>query len=296
MNIFKKRYTVAVHNGRFHADDVFAYATLRILLDGQCKIVRTRDEKIIQAADYVIDVGGIHDPTTKRFDHHQMGGAGIRQNGVPYAAFGLVWKEYGQALTGSASVAQRIEQKLVCSIDAGDNGVETYASVSDVLFPFTIQAAFGSFMPTWKHPAVTKDQFLSAVKIAESILRREILQAKDFFEAEGHIQAIYEKTEDRRILVLDRMYPWEEITVKYPEPLFVVASRDGSNWKAEGVLVGKGFARRIYFPQAWAGLRDEELEEASGVPGAVFCHNGRFIATAKTKKAALALAKLALNE
>ena len=193
-------------------------------------------------------------------------------------------------------VAQRIEQKLVCSIDAGDNGVETYASVSDVLFPFTIQAAFGSFMPTWKHPAVTKDQFLSAVKIAESILRREILQAKDFFEAEGHIQAIYEKTEDRRILVLDRMYPWEEITVKYPEPLFVVASRDGSNWKAEGVLVGKGFARRIYFPQAWAGLRDEELEEASGVPGAVFCHNGRFIATAKTKKAALALAKLALNE
>ena len=295
MSIFKKKSVVAVHNGRFHADDVFAYATLRILLDGDCKIVRTRDEKTIDAAEYVIDVGGIYDGSKKRFDHHQQGGAGIRPNGVPYAAFGLVWKEYGAAISGSASVAERIDKKLVCSIDAGDNGVETYAPISDILFPYTIQAAFGSYMPTWKEPIVTERQFLSAVEIAEGILRREIAQASDFFEAEKQIQKIYDATADKRILILDRMYPWEEIVTRYPEPLFVVASRDGKNWKAEGALVGKGFERRRYFPHAWAGLRDQDLEKASGVPGAVFCHNNRFIVTAKTKEGALALANLALN-
>ena len=55
------------------------------------------------------------------------------------------------------------------------------------------------------------------------------------------------------------------------------------------------FATRIKFPESWAGKRDKDLAEVSGVSDSVFCHNGRFLAVAKSKEGALALAKLALE-
>jgi uncharacterized UPF0160 family protein len=42
-------------------------------------------------------------------------------------------------------------------------------------------------------------------------------------------------------------------------------------------------------------LTDEALEEASGVRGAKFCHNARFIAVASTREAILKMAELAVE-
>ena len=71
------------HNGSFHADDIFACATLSLMLEKageKFEVIRTRDEEIIKTGDYVFDVGGIYDENLNRFDHHQTGGAGIRGN------------------------------------------------------------------------------------------------------------------------------------------------------------------------------------------------------------------------
>jgi len=48
-------------------------------------------------------------------------------------------------------------------------------------------------------------------------------------------------------------------------------------------------------PAEWAGLRDAELARVTGVADAVFCHRNRFMAVARTKEGAVALAKLALK-
>jgi len=296
MRLFKRQPKIIVHDGRFHADDIFASATLR-LLGEKGQILRSRDEKNITAGDYVMDTGGIYDPSKRRFDHHQIGGAGIRANGIPYAAFGLVWKEYGEKICGGSEAAARVEKVLVLPIDAADNGVTTFDPIPGKPFPYLVQSAFSAFMPTWKESSeVTDAHFVKLVGIAEEILAREVTHAKDFVEAEKELERIYRSTEDKRMLVLDRMYPWEEILVRYPEPLLIVASRSLRVWKVEGALVAPGsFDRRLYMPEAWAGLRDGELAKASGVSDAVFCHNGRFIAVAKSKEGALALAKLALD-
>src|SRR3989344_3542872 len=101
---------VATHSGPYHADDVFAVAALDILLDPEeIIIIRTRDPKIIDQADYVVDVGAKYDSSLKRFDHHQMEGAGERPSTIPYASFGLVWKEYGEKLAGSKACAEYID-------------------------------------------------------------------------------------------------------------------------------------------------------------------------------------------
>ena len=69
MNTVKKLVT---HDGSFHTDDIFACATLSILLDKNkenFEVIRTRDEEIIKNGDYVFDLGGIYEPEKNRFDH-----------------------------------------------------------------------------------------------------------------------------------------------------------------------------------------------------------------------------------
>jgi uncharacterized UPF0160 family protein len=303
-----KKLKLVTHDGSFHADDIFATATLSILLEKngvEFEVIRTRESEIINSADYVYDVGGVHDEATNRFDHHQVGGAGKRKFGegdkvvdIEYAAFGLVWKKFGKEVAGSQKAADIIEKKLVAAIDAGDNGFEVGKYEYDVT-PYSIQSAFYSMRPTWKEEGVTDDEmFFKCVPFAKEVLLREVKQISDFLEAEEKMDFLYKNSEDKRIVVLDQSYPYEYFVQNLPEPLFVVLpSRDKKDkWSARAVRQDpKTFKNRKDFPKAWAGLRDEELQQVSGVPDAIFCHRALFLAVAKTKEGAIELAKKALE-
>lgn len=294
MSLFQKKKIIVTHDSTFHADDIFAIATLFILYKGNIKVIRTRDEKLIKSADIVCDVGGEYVKTNNRFDHHQIVGAGKRSNGIPYASFGLVWDKFGEELCGSPEVAKMIDEKLVQAIDANDNGVDL-SITNGPANPYFIQSAFYSFRPSWKEPQDYDSQFFKVVDIAKKILEREILKSKDSFDGEKFIYEIYQKSENKKLLIFDLKYPWEENTVKYSEPLIVVAPRPDGRWKAEAVFkkIG-GMERRISFPVSWAGNRDDELVQITGVSDAIFCHNGLFMVVAKSKEGAIALANKAL--
>src|SRR3954454_3890260 len=96
---------IATHSGKFHADDVWAVMALDIVFPG-CELIRTRDPERIRRADFAVDVGGIWDPETGRFDHHQNGFEGARESGVAYASAGLVWKTYGARCVESVANAR----------------------------------------------------------------------------------------------------------------------------------------------------------------------------------------------
>ena len=77
--------------------------------------------------------------------------------------------------------------------------------------------------------------------------------------------------------------------------LFVVHPR-GDDWTLNGIkLSNDTYEQRADLPEAWAGLSDIALEQASGVKGAKFCHNGRFIAVASTREAILEMADIAVQ-
>lgn len=294
-----KTYTLVTHNSRYHADDVFACATLKLVLERQgvsYTIIRTRDEEKIKSGDYVFDIGGEYDPARNRFDHHQKGGAGQRENSIPYASFGLVWKHYGTELTGSEEITRRIDARLVQAVDAGDNAIETFQTIENRPAPYLLHNFLYAFAPTWQESSRTfDDAFMQAVGFAMLLLEREIIQTKDILVAEDELATIYKQTQDKRMLVLDKYYPWENILTRYPEPLVVVVPNTNNKWKAEGVLLQpNSFDRRIYFPASWGGLRDEDLQKVSGVSDAIFCHNGRFMAVADSQEGAIKLAQLAL--
>ncbi|MEK7340034.1 MAG: MYG1 family protein, partial [Verrucomicrobiota bacterium] len=65
--------SIGIHDGAFHADEVTACALLVLFgLADETKIVRTRNLQKLALCEYVCDVGGIYDPSSKRFDHHQI--------------------------------------------------------------------------------------------------------------------------------------------------------------------------------------------------------------------------------
>jgi uncharacterized UPF0160 family protein len=288
---------IVTHNSRFHADDVFASAVVLTLFPDAI-FIRTRDEEIIKSADIVFDVGNIYDPNALRFDHHQQGGAGIREGGIPYASFGLIWKHFGLQLCKDQKVVDFIDKRLVQSIDASDNGIDLYTPKIDNLFPYSFQSIVGAFTNNWQEDDTILDQnFMDVSSFAKKILDREIKNAKAIIDAEQYVLNAYDQTKDKRIIVLDDNYPWKNFILQKSEPLFVVKpSPQSTNWKVEAIPVkDMSYENRKYLPESWVGKRDLELAKVTGVSDAVFCHNGRFLAVAKSKEGALHLAQIAVE-
>jgi uncharacterized UPF0160 family protein len=291
--------TIATHSGLFHADEVFAIAVLSLhLSEEEITVVRTRDESIISSAHIAVDVGRKYDVGQFRFDHHQEGGAGVRGNGIPYASFGLIWKEYGLALLGGSMEAwEYIDQRLVCPIDAIDNGVSLSTNLYKDIYSFTIQDVVASYHGGFEASKEDHDKnFRIAVDFAQGVLKRELQKALEYQTLQKLVKESYDQSSQKKIIVLEGKYPWVDVLVTETEPVFVVyPDREGDRWVAKGVPVSsRSFERRKLFPLTWAGKIDGELQEVSGVPGALFCHTGRFIAVANSREGALALAEKAL--
>lgn len=295
--MFFRKPLIVTHNNQFHADDVCAVAVLHLVLGGKYRLVRTRDAAKIEEADYVVDVGGIHDASRRRFDHHQKGGAGERPNGIPYAAFGLVWKEYGVLLTGSEAAARHIDDAIVAPFDASDNGFEICDPRVKGISPFSFSYHLTAFNPLWDEAQDFDAGFKRAVEAAVPMIKRAIQRAVGSEKGNVLAEADYQKAEDKKIIEIAGAYPWREAIMSHPEPLFVIRKNiEGETWGARAVPVAEtGFANRKEFPVEWAGLSDGELARVSGVPDAIFCHNKRFLAVAKTREGALALARKAVE-
>lgn len=65
--------------------------------------------------------------------------------------------------------------------------------------------------------------------------------------------------------------PNQAVYVVYPD-------ETAGNWRVQAVpLSPESFESRKALPEAWRGLRDEELSKASGIEGGIFIHASGFI-------------------
>ena len=284
--------TIATHNGNFHADDVFSIAALKNIFPA-FNLVRTRDLEVIGKADVVIDVGGIYDPETGRFDHHQRGGAGERENGIPYSSFGLVWKKYGLEICGgNQDVANSVDSSLVSTIDAIDCG-----HVEGVSKGISLSQTISMFNPTWEEESHYDVCFDEAVAFASRVLTRFIASANGGISAKSIVAQAIAEAQDPRVIVLSQYMPWKRTVHSLSEEaLYVIYPSDTGQWRIQTVPVELGsFEDRKSLPKAWAGLSDKALQEVTGIDDAMFCHNGLFIAGADSLVSTLKMAAIALQ-
>jgi len=292
---------IVTHNAKFHTDDVFAVSALTILYP-DAEIIRTRDEELIKTADMVVDVGGVDDANSNRFDHHQAGGAGERANSIPYSSLGLVWKKYGEKLSGSRAVMERIDQIFVQPIDAGDNGKDIFMTLVPNVSPYLIHGVVDSYRLTWKESDDWDERFSECLKWATNFLRRLIKIQQDIVEGEDLVYSAYDKSVDKRIIIIDDKYSLgrelvTRVLTGLVEPLYAILFRgDHKSWQLVAINKSAGsFETRQPLPKTWRAKHGNDLDQASGVKGGIFCHRNGFMCAAETKEAILELAKKALD-
>ena len=306
---WKKRVILITHSKGYHLDDVFATAVLvtKIQKEGKFfQLIRTRDEKVFEKwrkerksgrEVYIYDVGRIYCEDKNEFDHHQKGGAAVRKNGIEYSSAGLVWKKFGEEISGSKELAWKIEKKLVLAIDALDNGQSIYEYKYD-FFNYDLTNLIKTYIPLGKKTDWRmKIAFCKSVRLVKFILEREIKSMKKILEDEIKVADNYKKSEDKRVLVFEEeSISLSSITDKFPSVIFTISKKSPDVWVIETVVKKWGsFERRKYLPKSWAGMEGYDLDNMTGVVGGIFCHRGLFIASAKTEKAAREMVEIALN-
>ena len=309
---------IVTHNGKFHADDAWAAAVLNVLHPGS-EIVRTRDPAIIEKADFAVDVGGIWDPATGRFDHHQKGFDGARQSGVVYASAGLVWREYGARCVGALAalhtgqqlsedsareIAYAIDADIVQYLDMSDTGAARNAPGS-----YGLSAVISGFNPNWLDEqrmgygepteAYRLAQFRRAMDLLTDIMVNAVKYRVGATLAVEQVRQS-EVLEGGQVLFLkNSALPWTSVVRKeMPKVLFVISHNLGEQRYMLHTVPATAdtFEARADLPASWAGLRDGDLAAVTGVADAGFCHNGRFIAAAKSYEGIYAMALQALKD
>ena len=66
---------------------------------------------------------------------------------------------------------------------------------------------------------------------------------------------------------------------EFNQPIYVIyPDETGKNWRVQAVPVSpESFESRKALPEAWRGVRDDELSKLSGIEGCVFVHASGFI-------------------
>jgi uncharacterized UPF0160 family protein len=298
---------LVTHSGGFHADELLSSAVLTRVFP-QAELLRSRDRKwITPATDKIIyDVGGDYDGEAQIFDHHQRPSP-LRDDDQPFSSFGLIWAHYGRAYLAAMDVPTddieaihtKFDTKFVLPIDLLDNGA-IEPSVAGPLSILTLPALLGSLKPVFDDmsPTADDDAFFAALPIARSFVEAQIRGLAAKARASGIVLNAITQAGTSPILELPMGMPYRAALDQMGSDhiLFVVHPR-GGDWTLGGIKLSQDtFEQRADLPAAWAGLTDAALEDASGVKGAKFCHNARFIAVADTREAILKMAEIAVRE
>lgn len=249
------------HGGKFHADDVFSSALLTYL---------NPNLKIERGFTVPDDFTGIvFDIGFGEFDHHQVDSR-VRENEIPYAAFGLLWEKYGREILEEQE-AEKFDRSFVQPLDLCDNtGCDN-----------PIARIISIFNPVWDDTKNVDDSFTEAMELALTILKKKFEYSKAITRAEVVVRKALEEAENQ-ILILPMYAPWKKV-VEETDILFVIYPSDRGGYNAQAVPGDEeGIALKIAFPEQWRGLGADKLSEVSEIETISFCHNSGFLVAADT--------------
>ncbi|MBS0585749.1 MAG: MYG1 family protein [Verrucomicrobia bacterium] len=282
--------SLGTHDGSFHADEVTASALLvHFGLIDRDKIVRTREDRRLDACDFVCDVGGFYDPSRRRFDHHQLEYTG------DLSSAGMILEYLRDEKIISRELFSYLRYSLVKGIDEIDNGK---------CAPRSGHCSFSQVISNFVPPAyeASEEEFNSSFFEALDFVLGFLMRAERKYHYLQKCKSLVGEVMNtmRECLIFDRAMPWVEAFFELEgerHPAEFVIMPSGKHWKLRGVppTYDRRMEVRHPLPKEWAGLLGKELKEESGIKGAVFCHKGRFTSVWETKEDALKALKIVLG-
>ena len=296
--------TVVTHSGPFHADDLVAIALMQEAASGGLSVVRSRDREAIAMAKrdgntVLVDVGGEYDPEQGLLDHHFVGSPVRPWNNKPYASAGMVYEYLHYPKDHWMS-------DVVEKIDQVDNGIKvkgwtlsltlhkcnpTEGSNFDERFE-QLTAIIGNAIVN----SMDEQEFVEYIEKHDQVVEWVSEHEQSVLASERRVRQAIKEAES--LLVLGQFEP-SLINVVHeakPETLFTIFPSPTDGFMIQQIPVApQSFDGRLPLPEIWAGKRDEELSELTGVPGCIFVHPGRFIGGNKTLEGAIEMAKKAIE-
>jgi uncharacterized UPF0160 family protein len=320
---------IGTHNGTFHCDEALAVFLLRQTATYRdSDLIRSRDPAVLDTCDIVVDVGAIYDESKQRFDHHQRGFTEVFGHGfeTKLSSAGLIYKHFGKEIIANrkqtpvdhpqvTTLWLKLYREFIEAIDAIDNGVSQYPT--DIKPKYRLRTDLsgrvGWLNPAWNQSVdsqVVDAQFAKASQMAgEEFLGRLDYYADAWLPARDLVVSALNHRNNvdpsGKILLFEQFAPWKEHLFELEtqlsisedtKPIYVIYTDEtAGNYRIQAVPVSpESFESRKALPEAWRGLRDDELSKATGINGGIFVHASGFIGGNKTKEGALALAKAAL--
>ena len=226
---------------------------------------------------------------------------------------------------------QKLYLDFVEALDANDNGISAYdpattkglekrfndsgvslgALVGDLNWHYDEQDE----QKTAEQAQAEEDKrFLEASSLmGRTFVRKLDYSWKAWLPARNLVRETYTKRQEwddkGRIMLFSKGCPWKDhlytieaeddspalekvLYVLYPEN-----ENEDSKWRIQAVAVSKdSFESRKALPQAWRGVRDDELSKLTGIEGCIFVHASGFIGGNATKAGALQMAQKALGK
>lgn len=277
------------HTGVFHADEVLATAILREIARYK-KNEKFSLSRVLEAPEdedaIIFDIGG------GKYDHHSCE-IEYRDNGVPYASAGLIWRDFGSEYLKTVEcsdayifdVLAEIDENLIQAVDARDNGYKEY---SPAYCPgnVTLSDMVAFFNPIWNEigsHGAGHSYFWTAVNVTQAIFRRFVKRIVSEYEARSVVVESMAKAENH-ILILEHFVPWQKLVVNETDDIWFViypSKRGGYNWQ----VVPKSEEDsdpRCAVPSEWWGVDKETLQKLSGVDDAMFCHRNGFLGSCES--------------
>ena len=213
----------------------------------------------------------VYDIGYGEFDHHQKD-AEVRENGVKYAAFGLLFREFGEILFSNKDDQDAFDKSVCQPIDIADNGCGKNMMTSFI----------NSFRPNWDECSSMEYAFLNAYKIAYTYIiqmRKQLMSVrKAVTELE---QSMVVETDGGKIILLDQYVPHNEWCYNNGISAAIYPSnRGGYGCSVISVPGGDNTCR---FPMSWRGLTSDKLVAETQIDGMRFCHNSGFMISADTQ-------------
>jgi len=286
------------HAGSFHADDIFSTIFLSKFQDIYLYRAQELDPNEDYSSKIVFDIG------YGEFDHHGIN-ARIRDNGLKYSAFGLLFERFGREYIKAKGIADVEEcysmflHEFILQIDAIDNGV--FPSNPKNYSITSLSMLIELFNRTWKEEKSTNEAFQEGLTIGELIFNRIEKRIFDKMAAKALVEKSIQESQDQ-ILILKEYMPFTDFLLNSQEEkaqniLYAIfpSNRGGYNIRAIPKENGSAQTRKP-FPKSWGGKSKEELFQLTNIPTFHFCHVNLFLCSCDTLEDALLIAKLAIKK
>ena len=222
---------------------------------------------------------------------------------------------------------KKVYEDFVEALDAHDNGISVYdpvetkhlrkrfhdGGISIGSLVGDLNANFGDRdgLTSEQVQEAEDERFLKASSLmGETFLRKLTYCHRAWLPARSLVHKIYSERKkydgQGRLMVFPRGCPWKDhlYTLEAEKPneekvlyvLYPEGEHEGAKWRIQAVSISiDSFESRRPLPEAWRGVRDNQLCEVSGIAGCTFAHASGFIGGNETKNGALEMARKSME-